>query len=252
MLSQIDASYADPVFKDPSRAIAASQEQQAQMYDMIGNSMDPATAAAMAIGSSAEGFVNTANVISQTENENVGIANQFASNNAQVENAAKTGNAQLLQKYVAEMATLGQNTDNANRENKYRTLAAWKNGTDNWQRKKIFEQVLFPQVYQNPINGDIDFSGAGRDPMGMDTYMNPMMGAQNPQNLVDGQIANYESRLNAIKSLRTRGFSDDDIRLVMGQGSGKTTPAYNDRINYANSMMGVRPQNVQLTPQFED
>jgi hypothetical protein len=252
VLGQVDLETPDTVFLDPSRQIAASQEQQARMDDMLSNSLDPNVAAAMSIGASGEGFANTANVIAQTENQNVATANQAAANNANTENQEKMFNTQALQKYVGEMATLNQNLDNSLSNRKYRTLATWNNGTTNWHRKKIMEQVLFPQVYQNPITGDIDFSGQGRDPLGVDTYMNPMMGAQNPQAMIDGQLANYESRLNAIRDLRARGYADEDIRLVMGQGSGRTTPAFNDRVNMGNAMMGVMPQTVQLTPDFED
>jgi hypothetical protein len=248
LLSQIDASYADPVFKDPSRAIAASQEQQAQMYDILGNSMDPATASAMAIGASGQGFANVANVLAQTENENVNIANQFASNNAQIDNAAKAGNAQLLQKYVAEMATLNQNTDNSNSLKKYRTLAAWNNGTNNWFRKKIMEQVLFPQVYQNPINGNIDFSGTGRDPSAMDIYANPIMGGQNPQNVSAARAMQLKQELDLMKDFANQGYDPDSIKFLMGRDRLRNTPGFNDAQTISNAYMGVVPQNVQLTP----
>jgi hypothetical protein len=251
LLSRFDMRAPDTVFMDPSRTIAASQEQQARMNDMFSNSLDPNVAASMAIGASGEAFGNVANVISQVENQNVGIANQAAANQAQMENEQSMMNANALQKYVGENAILNQNIDNSIQNRKYRRLAAWNQGMNNWQRKKLMEQVLFPQVWQDPISGDIDYSGNERDPFGVDTYMNPVTNSAgtNPQDLINAQMQNFESRLQAIQGLRKRGYSDEDIKFAMGAGMGRSSNQFNDRLNYMNAMQGVMPNNTQIIPE---
>lgn len=162
---------------DPTRQLAANQEQMARLQDQAMNTADGNVAMASMLGASGQGFANAANVLADTENRNVGIVNQAYMTNAQINNQEAVANETGRQKYVEDMATLNQQMDNAEQQKKWRQIAAFNNGTTNWFRKKQMEQVLFPQVYIDPIMGDAEFSGVGRDPLAPDTYHNPVFSA---------------------------------------------------------------------------
>ena len=142
----------------------------ARLQEQAMNTTDGNVALASMLGASGQGFANAANVLADTENRNVGIVNQAYMTNAQINNQEAVANETGRQKYVEDMATLNQQMDNAEQQKKWRQIAAFNNGTTNWFRKKQMEQVLFPQVYTDPITGDAEFSGQGRDVLGPDTY----------------------------------------------------------------------------------
>jgi len=155
---------------DPTRQLAANQEQMARLQDQAMNTTDGNVAMASMLGASGQGFANAANVLADTENRNVGIVNQAYNIASNIQKEEALANENARQNYIAQMATLNQQYDDSLKQKKARQIAAFNNGTTNWFRKKQMEQVLFPQVYTDPITGDVDFSGQGRDPFGPDTY----------------------------------------------------------------------------------
>jgi hypothetical protein len=166
---------------DPTRKLAANQEQMSRFQSQVENTADGNVGLATVLGSTGEGFANAANVLDATEAANIGIVNQAYGNVAGVQNQEILANENARQKYVEDMATLNQQYDNSLQQRKWRQIAAFNNGTTNWFRKKQMENVLFPQVYIDPILGDVDFSGQGReileeDGTGLapDVYQNPM------------------------------------------------------------------------------
>jgi hypothetical protein len=168
---------------DPTRKLAANQEQMARFQSQIENTADGNVGLATTLGATGEGFANAANVLDATEAANIGIVNQAYGVNAQMQNQEILANENARQKYVEDMATLNQQYDNSLQQRKWRQIAAFNNGTTNWFRKKQMENVLFPQVYIDPILGDVDFSGQGRqileeDGTGLapDVYQNPAFG----------------------------------------------------------------------------
>jgi hypothetical protein len=148
---------------DPTRKLAANQEQMARFQSQVENTSDGNVGLATTLGASGEGFANAANVLAADEAANIGIVNQAYGQNAAIQNQEIIANENARQKYVEDMATLNQQYDNSLQQKKWKQIAAFNNGTTNWFRKKQMEQVLFPQVYTDPILGDVDFSGQGRE-----------------------------------------------------------------------------------------
>ena len=185
------------VLEDPTRRLAANQEQMARLQEQAMNTTDGNVALASMLGATGQGFANAANVLGEVEGRNVNTVNQAYLNNAQIRNQETVANETGRQKYVEDMATLNQQMDNAEQQKKWRQIAAFNNGTTNWFRKKQMEQVLFPQVYVDPITGETEFSGQGRDLFGPDTYspayaslnnaalINPMLGIDNWQQIYE-------------------------------------------------------------------
>jgi hypothetical protein len=155
---------------DPTRRLAANQEQFARMQQMTENTVDGNVGLASMTGTQGQSFANAANVLGDVENANVGIVNQAYNTNAQIMNQEAAANESARQKYVEDMATLNQQLDNAEQQNKWRQIAAFNNGTSNWFRKKQMEEVLFPDVYVDPILGDVSIDPSGRSLFGPDTY----------------------------------------------------------------------------------
>jgi hypothetical protein len=171
---------------DPTRRLAANQEQFARMQQMTENTVDGNVGLASMTGTQGQSFANAANVLGDVENANVGIVNQAYNTNAQIMNQEAAANEVGRQKYVEDMATLNQQLDNAEQQNKWRQIAAFNNGTSNWFRKKQMEEVLFPDVYVDPILGDVSVDPSGRSLFGPDTYSPSYMDNRGGNNMMSG------------------------------------------------------------------
>jgi hypothetical protein len=171
---------------DPTRRLAANQEQFARMQQMTENTVDGNVGLASMTGTQGQSFANAANVLGDVENANVGIVNQAYNTNAQIMNQEAAANEVGRQKYVEDMATLNQQLDNSEQQNKWRQIAAFNNGTTNWFRKKQMEQILFPDVYVDPILGDVSVDPSGRSLFGPDTYSPSYMDNRVGNNMMSG------------------------------------------------------------------
>jgi hypothetical protein len=169
-LSHFDYNIPGYTLEDPSRKLAANQEQMSMMNDTAVNTQSGQNALATMLGISGKGFENAANTLSEVENRNVGIVNNASANAANIKNQEEQMNETAKQKYSSDLATVNQQYDNARNQVKWRQIAAYNNGVTNFMRKKQQEQVLTPQVHVDPISGDVSWSGKSRDMFGIDTY----------------------------------------------------------------------------------
>ena len=163
---------------DPTRQIASIQEQDARQNQQIENTVDGNVGLAATLASSGDSLGHSANILGQYENANIGIVNNAYDKNAQIMNQEIGTNEAGRVKYVEDNATLNQQIDNALNKKKWRQIAAFNNGTTNWFRKKQMEQVLFPEVYVDPIMGDVSVTPgmSNREIFGPDVYVNPVTG----------------------------------------------------------------------------
>ncbi len=249
---------------DPTRKLAANQEQMARYQNQVENTADGNVGLATMLGASGEGFANAANVLDTTEAANIGIVNQAYNNSAQVQNQEIVGNETARQKYVEDMATMNQQYDNALQQKKWREIAAFNNGTTNWFRKKQMENVLFPQVYIDPILGDVDFSGQGRQMFGdegtgmaPDVYQNPYGAGRggvgtgyNPAAMT--QTANAAWKQAYDEAVGTRG--EESARKYADQVSNmylqtaKQTPTWRNNFQQAYMSGSTLPASFNATP----
>jgi len=166
---------------DPSRRIAASQEERNKMLDFLNNiagGSQVGTAAALA--SSGDAFSDVANVLARTENANVGIVNNAMAKTADYLKARSIANEDARYTYNAEDAELQYNRENEKNDIRNRRAEAFNRGTENFWKRKAYEQVLFPNTQKDPITGDWskrDSDRAWDDPF--DTYQNPISGGAN-------------------------------------------------------------------------
>lgn len=173
-MSKINPKVPDYTLLDPSRQIAAQQEQQAMMLDQMENMAAANIAAATVLGGSGKDMAQVANILGNYEMQNVDISNRAAANEASILNNADIVNEKARQEYLAQSANFGENL--AKQKNQKHNLLA-KGYTTMWENrtKDNMLRQLFPQYAYDRVTGSgVGFSGQGRDIMGIDTYVNPM------------------------------------------------------------------------------
>lgn len=190
-LQQVKLDNPDYVLLDPSRQVASIKEQESRQQDLINNTASGQVARANMLGVAGESGARSADVLANYENQNAQIVNNAYAQGSAINNQETMMNAQLADQFMTRSATFGQQKDNTERQLKQRKLNAFLQGTVNNFRKKQTEQVLFPQVYIDPITGDASFSGKGKDmnaPDGFYTGNGSNVG-YTPQGYADQQVA---------------------------------------------------------------
>ncbi len=248
MMRQLDllTSEYTPLKKDAQ--VANIQQMQNQFMNLAANSNDGNVATAAALGASGESFQNAANVMSQIENQNSLMATQNSRENVGIENQERQLNAGLRGQYVGEMATANQNFDNAQRRINFNRLEALKAGMTNYQRKKLQEQVLTPQVFIDPITYDASFSGQGRQWDLPDLYQNPYYG---------GTGGGRSGRGASAAATAAAAMSDNDIEmydkyyneLLPKYGKEQAEKLAMSKMQQYNSLMRANPSAAQYTDQ---
>ena len=199
---------------DPTRQLAANQEQMARYQSQIENSSDANVGLAAMLAASGAGFQNAASVLGNIENQNVAIVNNAYAQNAQIKNSEQAANEQMRQQYIGQMATLNQNEDEARNVKKWRAISAWNQGHENYTRDKLMEEVLFPQMHFENITGDYTFAG-GRDPLANeDVYQNVytmLMGQQGSRGGRRSQSFMNPSEYISTKQQINKMFADQGL-----------------------------------------
>lgn len=225
---------------DPTRQLANIQEQDARQNQQIENTVDGNVGLAATLASSGDSLGHSANILGQYENANIGIVNNAYDKNAQIMNQEIGTNEAGRVKYVEDNATLNQQIDNALNKKKWRQIAAFNNGTTNWFRKKQMEQVLFPEVYIDPIMGDVSVTpgASNREIFGPETYVNPMTGQKgstsggyNTQQVNAAWKQYYDEALPVRGEEEARKYATKMTETMMA----KTNAAPDWRASYANA-----------------
>jgi len=223
---QVDMVAPDATYLDPSRQVAAIQEQASRYQDLAMNTADGQIARANALGNSGQSAAQVADVLANYENQNVQIANQNAAQRADVENRERLTNVELDSRYNQELATVNQNRDNALRELRQRRLMAFNQGVTNNQKKKMLEQVLYPQVSVDSITGDW-FTTNGRNIQDViDTYVNPAFGGTSGGNPLANSAAFAKQMVDMKNQFINDGMSAEDAKWAATQMSRTVKPNY--------------------------
>ena len=213
---------------DPTRRLAANQEQFARLQNMTENTTDGNVGLAAMTGAQGQAFANAANAISEVENANVGIVNQAYAQNTNLINQEAGANEAGRQKYVEDMATLNQQEDNSLQQQKWRKIAAFNNGTSNWFRKKQMEQVLFPDINVDSISGDVTVDPTARDPLGYQTYSPAYSdGRRGSMGLgtsgVDAWRSAYDEALPTMGDIDARKYANNMVSAQMKNANSTVT-----------------------------
>lgn len=117
-----------PTFLDPARAIAQQQGLTAQTQEQIGAMSDPTVARANMIAASAKSSPDIANIMSQYDNQNAQIANQFNQQATNTYNDASLKNIGLRDNYAERLTTRDQQYENAMRDARTKVAGSYKRG----------------------------------------------------------------------------------------------------------------------------
>lgn len=154
-MPQADFQYYDPTFYDPSRALANINEQTnigVQGLNAYGSPQGYAAGYNQMQGKAAE---QAANTLGQYENLNVGIANDAAKYNAEVDTKQALYNAQKTGNYYDQTTIANQQFDNATKQNRRNTINAFNTSITNMVD-------INNRNYLNPYEYYIDSNSGGR------------------------------------------------------------------------------------------
>lgn len=218
-LQQVNLDNPDYVLLDPSRQVASIKEQEMRQQQLINNTASGQVARANMLGVAGESGARSADVLANYENQNVQIVNNAYAQAANTNNQEAMMNQQLQDQFMVRSATYGQQKDNSERQLKQRKLNAFLQGTVNNFRKKQTEQVLFPQVYIDPITGDATFSGKGKDMNAPDGFYT---GTGASTGYGPNMYAGQEAAI--LKAYMDKGYTREEALQSARSVLGKTIP----------------------------
>ena len=154
LMTRINASPADPLFKSPERGIQATAETYGKAIDQFGQmgSAQNFGNVVSALGASAANA--QANYDAQIQNENVGIYNQFSMANAELENRINQYNQEAQAGYRAGEATASQGRRNFKNEKLAQTAKVANTAMTNRAQADMLNQ-LYPQYNVDPRTGGL-------------------------------------------------------------------------------------------------
>jgi hypothetical protein len=243
-LQQVDLDAPDYTLLDPSRQLAAQQEQANRFAEVAQNTSSGSVARANMLAQSGEQGKQAADILAQTENANVQIVNQAAGAGSGVQNQETLTNAKLQDDYFTKSAIADQQYDNAVNKLKYKRLGAFMNGVTNSQKQRQMEDVLFPQYAVDRNTGEVHFSGVGKN------YEADQAGYGNPADASDKLLRVYS---DAYKKARADGLPEKAAQDIARQQQQMYTPrgAQNSKAMFQQLMMNGRggaPAMPQVSP----
>lgn len=227
-------------------SVANTQGTAAMMANMAQNSTDGNTAIASALGVSGEAMQNNALSDAQTNTVNAQTSTQAGQFNAQIENTERDLNAKYNRQYIVDLATEGQQNANAENLQDRNTKKALIAGMTNWGDKKYME-TLYPQVYINPINFDVEFSGEGRSVMGPETYM-PSYGGATARGVGRRSGSSAYATAAAVNSdagVKAYKETYEKYRAELGEDAAKQAAL--GEMNRVNALLRSNPQAAMYT-----
>lgn len=228
-------------------ATIANAQGNARMFsDMAQNSADGNVAIASTLGNTGETLQALALSDAQTNTVNAQTSTQAGQFNAQIENTERDLNPKYNRQYMVDLATEGQNFENAQNLQDRNVKRALIAGMTNWGDKKWIEAGN-RQVYINPINFDVEFSGEGRDVMGPDTYM-PSYGGPTARGVGRRSTSNAFATASAMNSdAGIRAYRDTYERLKVELGEDAARQAALGEMNRVNALLRSNPQAAMYT-----
>lgn len=250
-LQQVD--YVTPEWTTISNAatIANAQGNARMFSDMAQNSADGNVAIASTLGNTGETLQALALSDAQTNVANAQTSTQAGQFNSQIENTERDQNAKYRDLYMSRLATEGQQFENAKNLQDRNVKRALIAGMTNWGDKKYME-TLNPQVYINPINFDVEFSGEARDVMAPDTYM-PSYGGPTARGVGRRSTSNAFATASAMNSdAGIKAYKDTYERLKVELGEDAARQAAMGEMNRVNRLLATNPQAAMYTSADDD
>ena len=212
----------DPTFYDPTRELAATQEQ----YNM-GMQGAAAYAPSQALNSrqsqmAGQGAKAAADILGRYNNLNVGQANTFGATKAQIVNQANATNAEITKNLFDQTTIANQQYDNAKAQARQELRSSYIDAITNKEQAYAMNQ-LYPNFQVDPSKGGRLYFNAGDE--------------MKPADIQATDIERFKQIRNSIP-----GVSDDAIIKLMG----KSAPADDFASTYMEMLKNVYPGDPRL------
>lgn len=193
----------EAVYYDPNRQLAANAEGSANLIQNLAAFQGPQALSSRASGIFGQVAKGAADIMGQYNNMNVGVANNFALQRANLLNQDAVRRTGIAKQLYDENTVANQQFDNAKRQARHNLVNQYTSGITNAMNTYNLNQ-LYPQYQVHPEwGGPITFEG-GRD-------IEPDISGKD----------NYMSKFKDYKKQLPAGTSDDVIwNLVKGDISG--------------------------------
>lgn len=223
----------DPTFYDPTRELAATQEQ----YN-IGTQGATAYAPSQALNArmsqmAGQGAKAAADILGRYNNLNVGQANQFAATKTQVLNQANASNAEITKGLFDATTIANQQYDNAKNQARQELRQSYIDAITNKEQAYALNQ-LYPNYQIDPSQGGRLYFNAGDELTGQTTADN-------------ASIAAYKKIKN---DPELQGIDDSTlIQLITGKGYTQQPQSQNDA--WLAAMQNIAPGGAGLGPYYQ-
>lgn len=212
----------DPTFYDPTRELAATQEQ----YNM-GMQGAAAYAPSQALNArqsqmAGQGAKAAADILGRYNNLNVGQANTFAATKAQIINQANATNADITKNLFDQTTIANQQYDNAKAQARQELRSSYIDAITNREQAYAMNQ-LYPNYQISPSRGGRLYFNKGEE--------------MKPADIQATDIERFKEIRNTIP-----GISDDAIIKLMG----KSAPADDFASSYMEMMKNAYPGDPRL------
>lgn len=223
----------DPTFYDPTRELAATQEQ----YN-IGMQGATAYAPSQALNArqsqmAGQGAKAAADILGRYNNLNVGQANQFAATKAQVLNQANASNAEITKGLYDATTIANQQYDNAKNQARQELRQSYIDAITNKEQAYAMNQ-LYPNYQIDPSQGGRLVFAGGDD--------------------LTGQTYGDSATVAAYKRLKDdpamQGV-DDSILVQLASGKGYTQQPSAEKDAWLSAMQNISPGNAGLGPYYQ-
>jgi hypothetical protein len=141
-----------PTFYDPTRELAAQSEQANITNQALAQFTGPQALSARSASIQGQGAKQAADTLGRYNAQNVGVANQFEGNNAQVMNEAQRFNQAQNKQLYDQNVIANQQYKNTKRALKHNLGEAFNTGTTNMMKTDAMNQ-MYPEYAVDPSTG---------------------------------------------------------------------------------------------------
>jgi hypothetical protein len=171
----------------PEGEIAKIQSSGNMLSNQAANTMAGNVGFASSMGVQGQAIDKVTDTQGKYSNANVGISNDASRFGSGVFNQNQLVNTQLLSGFDRDRAIYKQQLVNSLNKKQDAITRAYNQAWGNSFKANMLED-MFPQVGIDRVFGNIGWSGVGRNPFGVDTYINPLTAAQGAK----GRTANQD------------------------------------------------------------
>jgi hypothetical protein len=150
--ARVDLEEPRPTFLDPTRELAQQSEMAHIASQANAQFAGPQAMGARNAAIQGQGAAQAANTLSQINNQNVGIANQFEANQVGVRNQEQAMNQQMANRIYDKNVIANQQFDNSKRQGRAIQREAYKNALTNKWKTDALNQ-MYPNYQVDPLSG---------------------------------------------------------------------------------------------------